>query len=41
MYEEFCGSILLTVGEKITNRYFCFKYKNSTNISIIVSDPTN
>ncbi|MCO4360330.1 hypothetical protein MTR10_08345, partial [Staphylococcus agnetis] len=30
------GSILLTVGEKFTNRYFRFKYKNSTNISIIV-----
>ena len=32
------GSIVLTVGELFTSRYFCFKDKNSTNISIIVSD---
>ena len=37
----FFGSILLTVGELFTSRYFYFKYKNSTNISIIVSDKTN
>ena len=38
---RFFGSILLTVGDIFTDRYFCFKYKNSTNISIIVSDETN
>ncbi|MCD8904134.1 hypothetical protein K2V56_01480, partial [Staphylococcus chromogenes] len=39
--QRFCGSILLTVGELFTSRYFRFKYKNSTNISIIVSAQTN